>query len=298
MANKPRMTKEQIEQEKINGWKRELERLKRRESIYRSRYGDNIPKDFIVDEKTFWEQKWSEDKKKTLDKERYESVKNRFTEFFRCEPRIIKCSRELDCQGVIWGYKDYDFHQDTIDNILNEYSFRKSRVYELCSSNDNNLPYFYIRLGKEGELVVAFQSNSDENYMKCVEFMAEIYKIYSCKTPQAMMLASKSYEYDTNYDAKYNYDGKFLISIRDNSKYGASSFVDYCRNRVIDNIALFDEEYIKLLSSTSTIYTEQILRYNLQKRIEENGTEQNISKLLFARNFCDSILGKETVEGM
>lgn len=297
MANNSKMTKEQIEEEKVNGWKRELERLKRREMVYRSRYGDNIPENIIVDEEKFWREKWSKDKIISLRKERREIVTRQFAEFFGADARIIKGRRELESQGIIWGYKESDFHQDTINNILDNYSFTKLNGYEICKF-DNNLPYFYIREGRPGELVVAFHAGSDEEYYRCVEFMTEIYRLYDCEIPQAIMLASKGYVGDSKFDIKYGYDGKFLISITDNSLFGADSFVDYCRNRVFDNIASYSEDYIKLLTSKSNLYYEDGLRNNLQRRINDNGTEKNLYKLQFAREYCENILNKHHTEVM
>ena len=112
MKSATNMTQEQIEQTKISGWSKELEKLKQREKVYRLRYGEDIPEFVKVDEKAFWEQKWAEDRRKTLSRERFELVRQRYGEVFGSQPRLLKRHTEIDSQGIVWGYKDNNFHQD------------------------------------------------------------------------------------------------------------------------------------------------------------------------------------------
>ena len=284
------MNEEEIRRKKVEGWKRQLEGLKRRQEHYRRAYG-SVPDEYVVDEEAFWKMKWEEDRYQTLRRERIGLALKRYKEQFGVEPRLIKRKQEVVSQGLVRGYEEEGFTQDCIVTQEDCNTFhREKKEYEFCGLN-NELPYIYIRDGKQGELVVAFHCDgSDESYKNCVEYMAEVYKIYECKTPKAVMLDSTKWQYES-FAKKYNYNGNFLIALTDNSNTGVFGFVEYCGARVFDNIYLYSKEYYNELTKFSTLlYEERSIKQDMERRVTQNGTPKNIERLKLARGYLDYAL--------
>ncbi len=289
------MTEEEIRQKKIEGWQRQLNGLKSREAVYRKRYGDNIPSEYIVDEESFWKAKWEEERQRQLKKERIELVLKKYKEYFGLIPRILKGKQEVASQALIRGYSEMDFHQDCFSNQLGDKMFIGDKnEYEFCEPNQV-MPYFYVRAGKQGELVVAFHcGEKNEDYKKCVQFMADIHKIYGCKTPSALMLASSKFE-NPEYANKYTYNGNFLVALSHRSTLGVSSFVEYCKYRVFNNICMYSDEYLDIITS---VWPKELIEKDLQERVAKNGTVENVEKLSYAREFLDMELSDQSSDSL
>jgi hypothetical protein len=289
-----RMNENDIKRKKVEGWQRELDGLKRREAIYRKRYGE-VPKEYVVDEEAFWKEKWEEDRLRTIRKQAVGLVCKKYKEYFGSEPRILKGKQEIYSQALIRGYREMNFHQDCFASQLGDKMFlRDKSEYEICEPNQT-LPYFYIRAGKQDELVVAFHcGDKKDDYKKCVQFMSEIHKIYKCKRPSALMLASSKYV-DPEYAKVYDYDGRFLVSLSHRSTSGVYSFVEYCKYRVFDNISMYSDEYLEGIHSE---WLREMAEKDLQERLYENGTPENVERLTFAREYLDVALQEQSSDSM
>lgn len=300
MKSKAPLTLEQIEELKRKGRETKAEQLKRKQEILKRRYGDNIPSHIALPtEEEYWKRKQEQDEQKQLNNNLISYLTKKYEELFGFSPIVIKSHKELKCQGIIYGYKEDDFNQDIIINVLKDHNFTIKNEIQLRSPKEDGIPYFYIAIGEQNSLFSAFQSNNIEEYKLCTQLIANIHKLINNKEIDAILLASSNelskielrchhFAQISNDPCEYKLRGNFLTAISSDSTDIVDDFIRYCDTRVFYNICSLSNNFKHIDRHFKNLIDESI-----DNRNKINSTQETLFKLNLAREIFSNVLSNK-----